>query len=293
MDWGCSWRSQLISVLTLLRLIPAWPPHQPSLWPLPPAVPAGRVLFWKWGRLAQSSARVVERWNQSCSGLGCRDGFLFPLIIQGSFEGRKMTSYPTPFPLPPFLFLLSSSSFCCTSCSRRFGDAVTKLCIFLRPYLQGTTRGSPSTFTGQREEKKERKKKKERDIIFYHFLCPNFSQWVWSASDGFAQLARTPWFCIFLEWTAEKKWVKILASSMLESKIWVLQLADRQLVRILLCVEQCWKVFLWCPTGNTGYRWGYRDVGFHHGEHRLVQGQDCSHQWLNHLVADELVWTYQ
>jgi len=38
--------------------------------------------------------------------------------------------------------------------------------------------------------------------------------------------------------------VKILASSMLESKIWILHLADRKLVRILLCVERCWKVFL-------------------------------------------------
>lgn len=38
--------------------------------------------------------------------------------------------------------------------------------------------------------------------------------------------------------------MKILASSMLESKIWILHLADRKLVRILLCVERCWKVFL-------------------------------------------------
>lgn len=93
---------------------PCWPPPTParSPQPLPPALPARRVPFRKADRSAQPSARAVERWNQSRPGLGCRDRFLFRLIIQGSLGGWEddIISHPVPIATLPFasLFLVIS-----------------------------------------------------------------------------------------------------------------------------------------------------------------------------------------
>lgn len=106
-----------------------------ELWvpvPVPPFLPARLIPFRKRDRPAQPSARAVERWNQSWPSLGCRDGFLFPLIIQGSPESGKMTSYPTLFPLPPCLSLPSFPSFLCI---QRVGDTLTPWCVTTKDYV--------------------------------------------------------------------------------------------------------------------------------------------------------------
>jgi len=91
---------------------PCFPPRRRAFSsPLPPAVPVRRAPFRKRDGSAQPSARAVERWNQSCPSLGCKDRFLFQLIIQGSPRGGKMTSYLTLFPSLPCLLLPSFSSF--------------------------------------------------------------------------------------------------------------------------------------------------------------------------------------
>lgn len=197
--------------------------------------------------------------------LGLQGRLSFPINNSGFPWGWEddIISHPIPtatFPFPS-LFLIILLNFVQQEIWRHVG---TKLCVLLRPYLPQTARGSPSTFTGQR------KKKGERDnflfsIFYFYFLCLTFSHWVWSSSDGFAQLARTAWFCIFLEWIVEKK------VSEDPSKFHV----RKQDLDFASCRQKagedpavCRAVLEGFPGGDTGYRWGYRGAGFHHGEHR-------------------------